>query len=58
LDLNRLIDRNDDYDELLADPEKKQIVLRNGEYVLAVPYPEESVSETIQEESKADLEMA
>jgi len=42
LDLNRLCDANDDYDEILFYPER-EIILRDGEYVLAIPPPKEIV---------------
>jgi len=42
LDLKRLLNTNDDYDEILFFPERK-IVLRDGEFVLAMPEPEEVV---------------
>ena len=44
LDMNRLLDANDDYDELLFNPDRK-VVLRDGELVLAVPQPTDVVLE-------------
>lgn len=42
LDWNRLKNSNDDYDEILFNADR-QILLRNGEYVLAVPEPHEVI---------------
>jgi len=44
LDLKRLLDRNDSYEEILFNP-NREIVLKDGEYVLAVPEPKEVVAE-------------
>ncbi len=44
LDWERLRDANDDYDEILFYPER-EIVLKDGEYVLGMPPPKQIVSE-------------
>ena len=44
LDWDRLRDANDDYDSILFYPER-EIVLKEGEYVLGMPQLEEMVSE-------------
>ncbi len=44
MDWDRLRDANDDYDSILFYPEL-EIVLKDGEYVLGMPPPEEMVSE-------------
>ena len=44
LDWDRLRDANDDYDEILFYPER-EIVLKDGEYVLGMPPQKEMVSE-------------
>jgi len=36
LDLNRLKDANDSYEEILVDPER-EIIYKDGEYVLGKP---------------------
>jgi len=38
LDLNRLRDSDDTYNSILFDPER-EIVLKDGEYVFAIPEP-------------------
>ena len=45
LNWNRLLDTYDDYDEILFN-EQKKIVLKDGEYVFAVPEPPEAVVES------------
>lgn len=42
LDVYRLLDSNDSYDSLLYNS-KRKIILREGEYVLAVPKPSEMI---------------
>jgi len=42
--MNRLLDKNDDYEEILVD-ERREIVYKNGEYVLGLPEPEEVVQD-------------
>jgi hypothetical protein len=44
LDWDRLRDANDNYDSILFYPER-EIVLKEGEYVLGMPPPEQMVSE-------------
>ena len=44
LDWDRLRDANDDYDSILFYPER-EIVLKEGEYVLGMPPQKEMVSE-------------
>jgi hypothetical protein len=44
LDWDRLRDANDDYDEILFYPER-EIVIKEGEYVLGMPPLEQTVSE-------------
>ncbi len=44
LDWSRLRDANDDYDEILF-YSQREIVLKNGEYVLGMPPKKEMVSE-------------
>jgi len=39
-----LLDNNDDYDEILFN-EQKKIVLKDGEYVFAIPEPLEVVAD-------------
>jgi len=41
LDLNRLLDTDDDYEEILFLPER-EIVLKDGEYVLGIPEPKQT----------------
>jgi hypothetical protein len=50
LDWDRLRDANDDYDSILFYPER-EIVLKDGEYVLGMPPPEQMVSEESSEET-------
>ncbi len=44
LDWDRLRDANDDYDSILFYPER-EILLKDGEYVLGIPSPKEIVSD-------------
>jgi hypothetical protein len=44
LDWDRLRDANDDYDSILFYPER-EIVLKDGEYVLGMPHQKEMVSD-------------
>ena len=44
LDLKRLLDQNDSYNSILFNS-KREIVLKDGEYVLAVPEQHEVVPE-------------
>ena len=44
LDWDRLRDANDDYDSILFYPER-EIVLKEGEYVIGMPLAKEMVSE-------------
>ena len=48
LDINRLKDANDSYEEILFHPDRK-IVLRDGEFVLAIPKPSEMVPDETSE---------
>ena len=50
LDWDRLRDANDDYDSILFYPER-EIVLKDGEYVLGMPPPKELVSEEPSEDT-------
>ena len=53
LDWDRLRDANDDYDTILVYPER-EIVLKEGEYVLGVSPPKEVVSEEPSEDTGDD----
>ena len=55
LDWDRLRDANDDYDSILFYPER-EIVLKEGEYVLGMPLPEQMVSEEPGEDTGDDVE--
>jgi len=52
LDLNRLLDTNDDYNSILFSSQK-EIVVKNGELVFAIPEPKE-VDTTQTSEEKGD----
>jgi hypothetical protein len=55
LDWDRLRDANDDYDSILFYPER-EIVLKEGEYVLGMPLPEQMVSEEPSEDTGDDVQ--
>ena len=55
LDWDRLRDANDDYDSILFYPER-EIVLKEGEYVLGMPPPKEMVSEEPSEDTGDDVQ--
>ena len=55
LDWDRLRDANDDYDSILFYPER-EIVLKEGEYVLGMPAPKEMVSEEPSEDAGDDVQ--
>ncbi len=50
LDWDRLRDANDDYDSILFYPER-EIVLKEGEYVLGMPAPEQMAPEEPSEDT-------
>ena len=54
LDWDRLRDANDDYDEILLYPER-EIVLKEGEYVLGIPPPKQMVKEETSEDTGDDV---
>jgi hypothetical protein len=53
LDWDRLRDANDDYNSILFYPER-EIVLKEGEYVLGMPPPKEMVSDEPSEDTGDD----
>jgi hypothetical protein len=53
LDWDRLRDANDDYDTILFYPER-EIVIKNGEYVLGMPPPKETVPDEPSQDSVVD----
>ncbi len=53
LDWDRLRDANDDYDSILFYPER-EIVLKEGEYVIGMPPPKQMVSEKPSEDTSDD----
>ncbi len=55
LDWDRLRDANDDYDSILFYPER-EIVLKDGEYVLGMPPPKDVVSEEPGEDKGDDVQ--
>jgi hypothetical protein len=55
LDWDRLRDANDDYDSILFYPER-EIVLKEGEYVLGMPPPKQMVPEEPGEDTADDVE--
>ncbi len=55
LDWDRLRDAKDDYDSILFYPER-EIVLKEGEYVLGMPLPEQMVSEEPSEDTGDDVQ--
>ncbi len=55
LDWDRLRDANYDYDSILFYPER-EIVLKEGEYVLGMPPPKQIVSEEPSEDSGDDFQ--
>ena len=55
LDWDRLRDANDDYDSILFYPER-EIVLKEGEYVLGMPPTKEVVSEEPSEGTGDDVQ--
>ncbi len=55
LDWDRLRDANDDYDEILFYPER-QIILKEGEYVLGMPPPEQMVLEEPSKDTTDDVQ--
>ncbi len=55
LDWDRLRDANDDYDSILFYPER-EIGLKEGEYVLAMPLPKQMVPEEPGEDTADDVE--
>ena len=54
MDLDRLLDTNDDYESILYNSER-EIVLKDGEFVLAVPEPREVVVELSQDTDDQQL---
>ncbi len=54
LDWDRLRDANDDYDSILFYPER-EIVLKEGDYVLGMPPPEHMVPEEPSEDTADDV---
>ncbi len=55
LDWDRLRDANDDYDSILFYPER-EIVLKEGEYVLGMPPPEQMAPEEPSEDTGDDVQ--
>jgi hypothetical protein len=53
LDLDRLRDANDDYDSILFYPER-EIVLKDGEYVLGMPHQKDMVLDEPSEDTGVD----
>jgi len=53
LELKRLLDPNDDYEEILSS-ENRRITLRNGDYVMGLPEPKEEVLEESNEDTRDD----